>query len=195
MCTSIPRCPISGGGSVRATAHTLAPATPAPDLAPDPPVRSLHRPRGVGHGGAQAAGEPDAGDGEVSLSPEGKGGGGEPTGAHAHTPAYLHRGAAWRVACELRDCIAWRGVAWRLAACAGVARAPGGMRPPCRPARGGRRHAVTRCTRTRRSSPRRMPRRRSPYTPYISSYLPVSPQVIKKNCTFDINRRGGMSTP
>ena len=40
-----------------------------------------------------------------------------------------------------------------------------------------------------------MPRRRSPYTPYISSHLPVSPQVIKKNCTFDINRRGGMSTP
>ena len=30
---------------------------------------------------------------------------------------------------------------------------------------------------------------------HISSYLPVSPQVIKKNCTFDINRRGGMSTP
>ena len=46
---------------------------------------------------------------------------------------------AWRGAwgCELRDCIAWRGVAWRLATCAGVARAPGGMRPPRRLARVG----------------------------------------------------------
>lgn len=85
-----------------AATRPLSPCGALTRLTPGPPVRSLHGPRGVGHGGAQAARGPDAGDGEVAHHPQGYCCGGEPTGAHAthactvHTSAWTVRGAAAR---------------------------------------------------------------------------------------------------
>ena len=85
-----------------AATRPLSPCGALTRLTPGPPVRSLHGPRGVGHGGAQAARGPDAGDGEVAHHPQGHCCGGEPTGAHAthactvHTSAWTVRGAAAR---------------------------------------------------------------------------------------------------
>ena len=98
-----------------------------------------------------------------------------------HTPPYLHRGVAWRGAC-LPACIV-RGAAARAQ--------PRLARPAPRP-----------CT-TRAWSQLTLPcavqpldrHAPTPCTCTLSCAHPVhmhAPQVIKKNCAFDSNRRGSM---
>jgi hypothetical protein len=143
-------------------------------------VRSLHRPRGVGHCGAQAAGEPDAGDGEVSQRPEGHCSGGEPTGvpAHASVPA------------------PWRGVAWRLPACLHCAwRGGAGAASPGAPRAPAVHHARLESVDFTVRSSAAGPPCTHPVHMHLSCAHPVhmhAPQVIKKNCAFDSNRRGSM---
>ena len=149
----------------RGATRPLSPCRALSRLTPGPRVRSLHRPRGVGHCGAQAAGEPDAGDGEVSRRPEGHCSGGEPTGAYARLPACS---VAWRG--ETPACLhcAWRGdagaaspVAPRAPAVHHAAVAPrpctAGDRPAMHPAPCACTYRVpTPCTRMHRRSSRRI---------------------------------------
>ena len=154
-----------------AATRPLSPCGALTRLTPGPPVRSLHGPRGVGHGGAQAARGPDAGDGEVAHHPQGHCCGGEPTGAHATPPCCLHRAHV----CLDRT---WSGGAG--------AASPVAHRAPVV------HHAhleSVQCT-VRASGPGpprhvRAPAYRATVYP---PRAPAPPQIIKKNCTFDSNR-------
>lgn len=96
-----------------------------------------------------------------------------------HTPPYLHRGVAWRLPACLH--CAWRGGA-------GTA-SPGAPRAPA--VHHARLESVDFTVRSSAAGPPCT----HPVHMHLSCAHPVhmhAPQVIKKNCAFDSNRRGSM---